>query len=215
MTAGSYTARWREGMIMVERSRPDGLSNQMRRTRSAILAAARELVDSGAEITMPAVAAEARVSEATAYRYFPDLVSLLRAAVMADDLVAVLRSVTRGDDPVERVGQAAEILGRAVLRRQGAVRVLVASTIAKPSIAKDRPAHRFGLIEHALAPWIERRGPAGRAEVEQLIRGLAVVISAESLFALIDLCGLTPDAAVDSLVTTARQMTAAAVAAAG
>ncbi|MEU3333595.1 hypothetical protein ACWCQ1_13250 [Streptomyces sp. NPDC002144] len=49
--------------------------------------------------------------------------------------------------------------------------------------------------------------------MEQLVRGLAPVISAESLFALIDLCGLTPDDAIASLVTTARRMTAAAVAA--
>ncbi|MFJ3803695.1 TetR/AcrR family transcriptional regulator [Streptomyces sp. NPDC090088] len=199
---------------MVERSGPHGLSSQMERTRSAIVAAARDLADTGAEITMPKVAAGARVSEATAYRYFPDLLSLLRAAVMSEDLVAVLRSATRSDDPVERIGQAAEILGRAVLRRQGAVRVVVASTIAKPSTAKDRPAHRFGLIEHALAPWIERSGSAGRSDVEQLVRGLALVISAESLFALIDLCDLAPDDAIAGLVTTARQMTAAAVAAA-
>ncbi|GGN28064.1 TetR/AcrR family transcriptional regulator [Streptomyces fuscichromogenes] len=198
---------------MIERSRPSGLSSQMERTRSAILTAARDLADTGAEITMPAVAAEARVSEATAYRYFPDLFSLLRAAVMTEDLVAVLRSATRGDDPVERIGQAAEILGRAVLRRQGAVRVVVASTIAKPSTAKDRPARRFGLIEHALAPWADRCGSAHRADVEQLVRGLVLVVSAESLFALTDLCGLSPDDAIASLVTTARQMTAAAVAA--
>jgi AcrR family transcriptional regulator len=209
----SYTLGWHEGMIMAEQSRPRRLSNQMERTRSAIVAAARDLADSGAEITMPAIAAEARVSEATAYRYFPDLVSLLRAAVMAEDLVTVLRSVTRSDDPVERIGQAAEILGQAVLRRQGAVRVIVASTIAKPSTAKDRPAHRFGLIEHALAPWIDKCGSAGRANAEQLIRGLAMVVSAESLFTLTDLCGLAPDAALASLVATARQMTATAVAA--
>ncbi len=198
---------------MAEQPHPPRLSNQMERTRSAIVAAARDLADSGAEITMPLIAAEARVSEATAYRYFPDLISLLRAAVMAEDLVPALRAVARGDDPVERIGQAAEILGQAVLRRQGAVRVVVASSIARPSTAKDRPAHRFGLIEHALAPWTDRRDGAGRADVEELMRGLAVVISAESLFTLIDLCGLAPEAAVASLVTTARRMTAAAVAA--
>lgn len=91
--------------------------------------------------------------------------------------------------------------------------MVVASTIAKPSASKDRPAHRFGLIEHALAPWAETCGSARRADVEQLVRDLALVINAESLLALIDLCGLAPDEAVASLVTTARHMTAAAVAA--
>ena len=86
--------------------------------------------------------------------------------------------------------------------------------LAKPATAKDRPAHRFGLIEHALAPWIDKCGPAGRADAEQLVRGLAIVISAGSVFTLIDLCGLAPADAVASLVATARRMTAEAVAAA-
>ncbi|MEV5955459.1 hypothetical protein AB0M11_17105 [Streptomyces sp. NPDC051987] len=129
------------------------------------------------------------------------------------DLLAVPRSATRSDDPVERIGQAAEILGRAVLRRQGTVRVVVASTIAKPSAAKERPAHRFGFIRHALAPWADRCDPAAHADVERLVHGLALVISAESLFALIDLCDLPPDDAITTLAATARHMTAAAVAA--
>ena len=199
---------------MAGQGSPQRLSNQMERTRSAIVAAARDLADSGAEITMPAVAARARVSEATAYRYFPDLVSLLRAAVMTDDLVAVLRSVTRGDDPVERTGQAAQVLGQAVLRRQGAVRVLAASTSARPSTARARPADRFGLIEPALAPWAAARGPEARQDGEQLVRALAVVLSAASPFTLPDLCGLAPDDAIASLAATARRITAAAVAAA-
>jgi AcrR family transcriptional regulator len=198
---------------VTETTRPHRRTNQMERTRSAIVAAARDLADSGREMTMPAIAAEARVSEATAYRYFPDLISLLRVAVTVEDQVATLRSVTRGDDPVERIGQAAEILGRAVLRRPGAVRAVVAATVAKPSTAADRPASRFGLIEHALAPWIEGNGLTGDSEVAQLQRDLAVVISAESVFTLIDLCGLDSDDAIASLVATARRLTAAAVAA--
>jgi AcrR family transcriptional regulator len=58
-----------------------GRVNQKRRTRAAILAAARDLITGSAEVTMPAVAQAALVSEATAYRYFPDLISLLREAV--------------------------------------------------------------------------------------------------------------------------------------
>jgi AcrR family transcriptional regulator len=196
---------------MEEQSRPRRRTNQMERTRSAIVAAARERADSGAEITMSAIAAEARVSEATAYRYFPDLVSLLRAAFTVEDQVAVLKSVVNGDDPVERIGQATEILGRAVLRRQSAVRAIVASTIAKPATVKDRPAQRFALIEYALAPWIDKHGLAGRADVEQLVRDLAVVISAEAVFTLLDLCRLAPDDAIASLVATARRTAAAGV----
>jgi AcrR family transcriptional regulator len=186
-------------------------SNQIERTRSAIVAAARELAETGGEITMPAVAAAARVSEATAYRHFPDLVSLLRVAVQIDDHVIGLS--TTATDPVERIGAAAEALATAVLRRQGAVRVVVASTIAKPSSAAERPAHRFRLIDEALSPWIEETAVAEHPEVLQLLRDLAVVISAESVFTLTDLCRLDPDAAVTSLVATARRLTASTVAA--
>ncbi|MFE2441447.1 TetR/AcrR family transcriptional regulator [Streptomyces sp. NPDC059426] len=58
-----------------------GRINQKQRTRTAIVAAARELIGTGAEVTMPLVARAALVSEATAYRYFPDLHSLISEAL--------------------------------------------------------------------------------------------------------------------------------------
>lgn len=58
-----------------------GRSNQKERTRTAIVTAAREAIAAGNEISMPDVARRALVSEATAYRYFPDLGSLLREAL--------------------------------------------------------------------------------------------------------------------------------------
>lgn len=197
---------------MVEQARFGGRTQQKERTRSAIVAAAHDLADTGAEVTMPAIAAAARVSEATVYRYFPDLVSLLRVTVAPADLVDSMESVAHSRDPVERVGHAAEVLARAVLRRQGAVRAMIAGTITKPERSRKRPALRLGLIDDALAPWITDNPDRG-ADTEQLVRDLVVVVSAESLFTLTDLCGLTADAAVTSLVHTARCLTAATVAA--
>ena len=56
---------------MVETAHLGGRVHQKARTRSAIVAAAHELAETGGEVTMPAIAAAARVSEATAYRYSP------------------------------------------------------------------------------------------------------------------------------------------------
>lgn len=56
--------------------------------------------------------------------------------------------------------------------------------------------------------------PGGVTEPEafaQLKRDLAVVVSAEALFTLTDLCGLCPDDAVASAVQTARALTGAAL----
>jgi AcrR family transcriptional regulator len=184
-----------------------GRVNQKERTRRAIVAATRELIRSGGEVTMPTVAKSALVSEATAYRYFPDLVSLLHealAGVWPSPEVA-LRPVAHSDDPAERVACATQALLRHVLSYQAAVRAMIAATITQPGQATLRPGHRFGLIDYALRPLA-----AGDATVAQLKRDLAVVVSAEALFTLTDLCGLSPDDAIASAVHTARTLTEAA-----
>ena len=186
-----------------------GRANQKLRTRSAIVQAAAELSGTGREVGMPEIARAALVSEATAYRYFPDLVSLLREAI-AGQLPTpeqALASVADSVDPVERVAAATDFLLRHVLARQGVVRAMIAGTVARPAQGA-RPGLRFGLIEHALAPLA---GTGRREELEQLKRGLAVVVSAEALFNLTDLYGLDPEQAISSLVGTATTLTRAAL----
>ena len=177
--------------------------NQKARTRKAIVDACRELTRSGAEVTMPQVAKLAMVSEATAYRYFPDLVSLLREALhgLWPDPAQALAEVAGSRDPVERVAAACEYLLRHVHAYQGAVRAMIAHTIAAPAAARARPGIRFGLIDCALAPF---------AAPPRLKLDLAVVVSAEAFFTLTDLCGLTPDEAIDSARQTAAALTRAA-----
>ena len=186
-----------------------GRVNQKARTRAAIVQAAQDLAQAGAEITMPAVAQAALVSEATAYRYFPDLVSLLREADgrIWPDPEEALAPVADSTDPVERIGYATEVLLTGVLARQSLVRAMIAASVTRPDLAATRPGHRFALIEHALAPL----AGADPRMLAQLKQGLAVVVSAEALFVLTDLCGLSPPDAVASAVRTARSLTAAAI----
>ena len=117
-----------------------GRVNQKQRTRSGILQAAVELSSSGREVGMPEIAKAAGVSEATAYRYFPDLVSLLREAI-AGQLPTpqeALASVADSKDPAERVAAATDFLLRHVLARQGVVRAMIAGTVARPGRAAAR-----------------------------------------------------------------------------
>ncbi|HEY2314955.1 MAG TPA: TetR/AcrR family transcriptional regulator [Streptosporangiaceae bacterium] len=190
-----------------------GRVNQKQRTRTAIVDAARELIDGSAEVTMPAVARAALVSEATAYRYFPDLVSLLREAMERtwQSPVEALAPVEQCEDPVERIAFATEHLLRHVQRYQGAVRAMISASIVKPASATIRPGLRFGLIDHALGPLEAGPGQLRPETLAQLKRDLAVVMSAEALFTLTDLCGLSPDEAIASAVRTARTITAAAL----
>lgn len=189
-----------------------GRVQQKQRTRNAILAAATELIRDGHAVTMPEVANVALVSEATAYRYFPDLASLLREAVAGTlfEPAEALEPVADSVDPAVRVAAATEHLLRHVLAHEGAVRAMIAATITRPADVAARPGLWFGLIEQALAPPADLRGLHAGA-LAQLKRDLAVVISAEALFSLTDLYHLPPEEAVASIVRTATTLTCAAV----
>ena len=184
----------------------DGRANQKTRTRRAIIDACRELVRSGSDVTMPEVARRALVSEATAYRYFPDLTSLLAETIdgLWPSPAEAFAPVASSADPVERVRFACEFLLRGVLSYQGAVRAMISGTITRPGLAPVRPGIRFGLIDYALAPF------GDGADLAQLKRDLAVTLSAEALFTLTDLCGLGPAEAISSAAQTAATLTAAA-----
>jgi AcrR family transcriptional regulator len=196
---------------MTTASEQTGRVNQKLRTRMAIVEACREVIRSGGPVTMPAVARAALVSEPTAYRYFPDLISLLNAALvgMWPSPAEALEPIAASADPVERVAFAAEFFLRRVLSYQGAVRAMLSATITRPELAAHRPGIRFGLINQALDP-IADTLPLPPERLAQLKHDLAAIISAEALFSLTDLCRLTPDDAVGSLVRTATTIAAAA-----
>jgi AcrR family transcriptional regulator len=193
-----------------------GRANQKARTRKAIVDACRELTRSGAELTMPDVARAAMVSEATAYRYFPDLVTLLQEALAGlwPAPAEALAPVAGSADPAERVGFACAYLMRGVHAYQGSVRAMIAHTITVPARSQARPGIRFDLLDHALAPFEDPAGPAflPPAAMARLKQELAVVVSAEALFVLTDLCGLPVDDAIAAAVPAAQTLTRAAFA---
>jgi AcrR family transcriptional regulator len=203
-------------MTLMNTSTGPGRANQKQRTRMAIVAAARDLSRAGGELTMPAVARAALISEATAYRYFPDLVSLLQEAFIGSwpSPAESLAPVADCADPVVRVACAAEVLLRGVHTFQSAVRAMISASITRPEVAAARPGQRFLLIDQALAPPADLSSiSAGR--LAQLRRDLAVAVIAEALFTLTDLCGLPAEEAIASGVQTARTLAEAAFRAAG
>ena len=193
-----------------------GRINQKARTRKAIIDACRELAASGADVTMPQVARLALVSEATAYRYFPDMVSLLQEALdgLWPEAAQAMAPVAGSADPAERIAFACEYLMRGVQAYQGSVRAMISHTIVAPARAPARPGIRFALIDYALAPFERAGGPAflPPTAMADLKQDLAIVVSAEALFVLTDLCGLSPDDAITSAVRTATTLTKAAFA---
>lgn len=188
-------------------------ARQKERTRTALVAAARQLILDGDRITMTGAAAAVGVSEATVYRHFPDLPSLLREAFTGlwPDIPQELERPGVSADVPERVAQATEFLLRNVVRMQGAVRAMIASTITREEVTFPRPGRQFALIDLAVAPL--ERPPAAMepGRLTQLKFDLAVIMSAEALFTLTDLAGLAPQEAIASIVRTARTVTEAAL----
>jgi AcrR family transcriptional regulator len=189
-----------------------GRTNQKARTQRAIVEACVELIRLRRPVTMPEVAKAALVSEATAYRYFPDLASLLAKALAEDwpTPAEALAPVSASNDPLERVGFATRFLLHGVAQRQLVVRSMISATIVQPDLTgRARPGIRFGLIEYALAPFVDVLEAANPELLAQLRLDLAVVVSAEALFSLVDLCGLSTADAIDSAEKTARTLTSA------
>src|ERR1700691_3040304 len=149
-------------MSGINTSDEHGRVNQKRSTRAA-------------DINMPAVARTALVSEPTAYRYFPDLASLLEEALagIEPDPAAALAAGAVPGDPVERVAYAAELLAKLVIERQSAIRALMSVSIARGTGRQVRPGYRFALIDQALAPLTGHRPSIDAATLEQLRRDLA------------------------------------------
>jgi AcrR family transcriptional regulator len=202
-----------EGMLTQARESRSGRANQKTRTRMAIVDACRALIQTGAMVTMPDVARLALVSEATAYRYFPDIVTLIGEALVGlwPSPDEALQPIAASSDPIERVAFASEAFLRRILAYQGSVRTMIAATITRPELAATRPRLRFAWIDYALAPAEATLASTDTDAFTRLKRDLGVVVSPEALFTLTDLYGLSPSDAVTNCVRLATTLTAAAL----
>jgi AcrR family transcriptional regulator len=132
---------------------------------------------------MPEVAKAAMVSEATAYRHFPDLASLPAKALSEDwpTPTEALAPVAASNDPVERVTFATRFLLDGIAERQAVVRAMISASIAQQEFGRARPGVRFGLIECAMAPFVDALEAANPGLLAQLRLDLAVVVRASGV----------------------------------
>ncbi|TAK57341.1 MAG: TetR/AcrR family transcriptional regulator [Dehalococcoidia bacterium] len=195
-----------------------GRQNQKERTRRAIVAAAAKLVAAGTLPTMPEVADEALVSTATAYRYFPDQLSLLSAALQ--DGYAGIGERFQPDigtegDLERRVDVATEGLLRRIVEREPLVRTVMALSLlrsvdgATPAgAAAARPGFRRAWIDEALRPAEDELDPE---KLRLLKLALGAVMSSEALIALEDVMGAESSEAIEVCRWMARTLTGAMV----
>lgn len=165
--------------------------NQKRRTRKDLLQAASRLMKQGVKPDLEAIAEEAMVSRATAYRYFPGVEALLVEAsldVVAPVAEEVLRDVPL-DDPVARVQRVDTAMHDMIVANEAQLRIMLMHSLQRGegSELPPRQNRRTPLIEAALAPARDRFKPA---DLRMLTRALALVIGTESLIVFKDVLQL-------------------------
>ncbi len=178
---------------------------QKARTREALLAGARQLIERGAPVTVAAAAAESGISKATAYRYFSDPSVLAAEAGLA---VAVL--------PYEQVVAGAETARARALTvslyiydlsvaheaafRQFLARNLDAGLRDGGQRRMRRGARRVRMFEAALESERARIPPE---EFDALVRGLTMATGSEAMIGLYDVACAPPAAARETVETVA------------
>jgi AcrR family transcriptional regulator len=178
--------------------------NQKRRTRAAVVDAAKELLQQGVTPTVAQAAEAALVSRTTAYRYFPTQESLLvelSLNVDVGDLEELVAQPVDAADAPARALEVIEALNRHVLAQEvqyrTAIRVYQDQWLEAAAGGDTDPLVREGRrgrwLEATLAPLADA---VPKADYRRLIHSLSLVMGAEAMVVLRDVCHLDTDDAV-------------------
>lgn len=192
-------------------SKPQERSNQHYRTRKDLLAAAARLMKDGRKPSLEAVAEEARVSRATAYRYFPSLEVLLAEASVhiAMPEVEGLFAQDGSTDVTARALRAEEALHRVTYDNEPALRVMLASSVLVETKGLPvRQNRRVPLIEAALAPARARMSPE---DYQRLCGALSLIFGPEALIVFKDVLRVDEATAQDVKAWAVRALVRAAL----
>lgn len=190
----------------------NGRTNQKRRTRDALVAAARSIVAEGRTPTVEEVAEAASISRTTAYRYFPSQRALLVAA-HPETMVDSLLPENPPDDVAERLDVVVKAYTQMTLTNESQQRTMLRLSLeASPDERSQLPLRQGRVIkwlDEALAP-LERQLP--RSEVHRLAIAIRSATGIEALSWLTDVAGLSRDDATALMRWSAHAMLEATIA---
>jgi AcrR family transcriptional regulator len=198
---------------------PDPRAHQKARTRTALVEAATALLRGGGPPTVAQAAQFAKVSRATAYRYFPTQESLLveiaqvnPAARPVEQWVAGLEE---GGEPEERLAQLVANFNQVAVAEEVALRTALRVYLdtwlrnrGDGEAPPVREGRRVRWLDEVLAPVRSRLRPA---QWKRLRSALSLTIGVEALVVMRDVCRL-PDAEMGATLDwTARALLRAAL----
>jgi AcrR family transcriptional regulator len=188
-----------------------GRTEQKRRTRDALVAAARDLVVSGTTPTVEQAAAAAAISRPTAYRYFPNQRALL-AAAHPETAAETLLPADAPDDPAARLAAVITTFTRMVVDSESQQRTMLRLSLdADPTERAAlylRQGRAIGWIEEALAPL---RGQLSDQAIHNLVLAIRSAVGIEALVWLTDVARLSHEEAVSLMSWTAQALLHSAV----
>jgi AcrR family transcriptional regulator len=190
----------------------NGRTAQKRRTRDALVTAARDLVAQGQTPTVEAAAEAASISRPTAYRYFPNQRALL-AAAHPETAAESLLPPDAPDDVAARLDTVVDAFTRMILSTEGQQRTMLRLSLEAGPVERAQLPLRQGRaikwIEEALAP-LHSEMPA--ADVHRLAVAIRSATGIEALAWLTDIAGLSRHEATALMRWSARAMLDAAIA---
>jgi AcrR family transcriptional regulator len=184
----------------------NGRINQKRRTRDALVAAARSIVAEGRTPTVEEVAEGASISRTTAYRYFPSQRALL-AAAHPETAVESLLPEDAPEDVAARLDIVVAAYTRMILETESQQRTMLRLSLEADPEERSRLPLRQGRVikwvEEALAP-LQPKLP--HSEVHRLALAIRSATGIEALAWLTDVAGLSREDAVALMCWSAQAM---------
>jgi AcrR family transcriptional regulator len=189
---------------MIVSRQGDPRANQKARTRKALVDAAAALFRQGRPPTVAEAAGEARVSRATAYRYFPTqealLVEVADIAPMTQPVEDLLAGLPAGDAE-ERLLRLVDTFNRIVLAGEAPMRTALrvyldtwlASRRAGSEVPRVREGRRMRWLDDVLAPVDRDLTPK---QWRRLRSALALTLSIDAIVVMKDVCGLDDEEAL-------------------
>lgn len=189
-----------------------GRTAQKRRTRDALVAAARDLVATGATPTVERAAQDAGVSRTTAYRYFPTQRRLLAAAHPETSALTLLTSPPPGD-PAARLDEVVvaftELIVATEAQQRTMLRLSLDGTDAERTALPLRQGRAIGWFAEALEPL---RGELTEEDLHALVLAIRSTVGIEALAWLTDVAKLSRRDAVSLMRWSAQALLSAALA---
>lgn len=189
-----------------------GRTRQKERTRTALIAAARDLVAQGLTPTVEQAATAASISRTAAYRYFANQRALLVAAHPETEAGSLLPT-SAPDDPAARLDLVIEEFTRLILETESQQRTMLRLSLEPDAKAREpgllRQGRAIGWIQEALAPL---RETMSEAELRRLTLAIRSATGIEALVWLTDVGGLSRRQAVKLMRWSAGAMLRAALA---